>query len=327
MGTPLTPESLVKEYCDYKLSQCFSSRSMSNRASSIGNPCIAYLAFERVAGEKKELPDATLASIFAEGRLQEHGVISDLRAMGYEIHEAQRSMYWDRFNISAHIDGMLAKNGMKPVLIEIKSCSPFAFAKFNTVEDILASKKHYYRSWPCQLMIYMLLEEVEESYLILKSKTSGMIKVILVPLDLPLAESLLQKAEEVNRGVAQYASDSEWRDHWLKDHRVKDIEQCLDCPFKSLCAPDIDAGAGIYFSSDGEMAESLKRWEETENASDEHAELDKDIKGKAKRVFEQGSREILCGDFIIKGNKVEPKGKTPYFRIDIERIGKPAEVA
>lgn len=327
----MTPETVTAEYYAHKLGDRKPSRASATWASNLGHPCTAYVALTRVAGEKAEPIDAKLACIFAEGNLQEQAVKIDLQQMGFKLSQAERRVFWDKYEISGKLDGYLSRNGERGVQIEIKSCSPFVFHKFNSFEDIKTAKKYFYRKWAAQLMIYMLLEGEEVGWFILKNKATGELKILAADLDLGFAESLIKKAEEIKAGVAEYDKSQKhsanfYWEEWLKPHRLNDPEICLECPLKATCLPEIDAGAGVYFANDGAMAETLKQWEDTEKASDDHADLDKEIKTKAKKVFEAGSKEIICGDFIIKGNKIEPKGKTPYFRIDISRLGKPVEV-
>jgi hypothetical protein len=323
MAETLSAEKLMSDYYAYKKSLCGSSRAAYTRASDLGHPCMAYIAFTRVAGEKADRPDAKLSCIFAEGRLQERGVFSDLAAMGYQVEQSQRAVYWDQFEISGHIDGWLGRDGSKPVLVEVKSCSPFAFAKFQTADDIKRAKQYFYAKWLGQIQVYMLLDNREEAWLILKNKATGELRVLPVTLDLEFAESLIKKAQEVKTGVPlglQETGKDSWQ-AWLKTHRLNDAEICLECSFKAICLPDIDAGAGVVFADDGETAEMLKRWHATAEASEEHAELDDTIKTRARRILDHGkSKEILCGDFFIRGTRVEPKGKNPYWKVDIGKL-------
>jgi CRISPR/Cas system-associated exonuclease Cas4 (RecB family) len=240
-------------------------------------------------------------------------------AMGYSVVRGQRAVYWDRYEISGHIDGYLTKLGGDEVLIEVKSCSPFAFVRFQTIEDVKNAKKYYYRKWVHQLNIYQLLEPAEEAWLVLKNKATGELRILPHPLDYQLGEETLKKAELV-KNMVDAARGQELPEGWLKPNRLNDAEICLECPFKAICCPEIDAGVGILFSEDGEMAEALKHWESTAQASEEHEELDKGIKAKAKFCFDAGSKEILCGEFVIKGTKIEPKGKQPYWKTEINRI-------
>ena len=128
-GKPLTPESVVSAYYAMKKARCTSSRAAMTRASDLGHPCTAYVAFTRIAGEKAEPPDAKLACIFAEGNTQEQAVKTDLEKLGFRIDQSQRSLYWNKYEISGHIDGFLCETDDRNrpealhILIDIKSCS------------------------------------------------------------------------------------------------------------------------------------------------------------------------------------------------------------
>lgn len=324
--TLLTAEKLLSDYYEFKKSRSHPARSVATRASSLGHPCTAYLAWQRVAGEKEELPDARLACIFAEGELQEHGVLSDLREMGYRVFEHQRSVYWDKFELSGHIDGWIVTPSGEKVLIDVKSCSPFAFVKFNTQDDIRNASQWFYVKWLAQLQVYMLMESVDRSWIILKNKTYGEIKVIELTLDYAYAEGLLKKAEEVKEGVHDYQArgESDWRNTWLKSSRLNDAEICSECHFKSICLPEIDAGSGVQSFDDPEMADKLSRREELQAAAKEFEELDKEIKEDAKRQFQTGNTHLICGNYSIIGKESTRKGFTvkesKIWKTVIERI-------
>lgn len=290
----MTPETLTTQYYEYKRSQCHSARSAYTRASDLGHPCIAYLCWTRLAGEKAETPDKVLACIFAEGRVQEQAVISDLLSLGYEIQQAQRAVYWEKFEISGHIDGWLYKQGEKAVLIEIKSVSPHAFSKFQTVEDIKAAKQYFYVKWISQLQVYMLMESVETSWLILKNKATGELRVIEVPLDYELAESLIKKAEQVKALVSITEPN-------LGPVKANNIDLCEGCQFRTICMPSIDAGAGAKAFNDPEMEAALDRRAEVQANAKEYSDLDDEIKEKAKRAFEAGDMMLICGKWLIRG--------------------------
>lgn len=309
MSNP-TPESLQAEYEAFKVGKCSApARASATRISEIGHPCVAYLAFTRIAGEQRSKPDATLASIFDEGRKQEQSVMVDLREMGYECVEDQRAVYWNRFELSGHPDCKLAKNGWH-IPLEIKSVSPFGFAKMNSEADIRNHKSYFYAKWIAQIQIYMLLESCEEYWLVLKNKATGQIKIIPIKLDLEYAEQFLKKAEQVKDGVLLYSAVhlADWQGGWLRDHRLNDPKICADCPFKSICLPEIDSGPGAFLMG-GEIEEMLNERAKVQEASKQFEELDAEIKDAAKRVFEAGHTEIVCGNWHIQGTKQERKGK------------------
>lgn len=298
----ITAQQIEKDYYDMKLKRCHASRSSATRASELGHPCNAYLAWTRIAGEKADLPDRVLACIFAEGNLQEQGVKRDLMDAGYEIIEAQRTLAWDKFHIVGHIDGKITRNGSRPVVFDVKSISPYGFAKINTVDDMLNHRSFYYQKWPAQLQIYMLMEGEDRAMMILKSKTTGEIKAIPFTLDYDYAESLLKKAEAVQQGVEMYSSKPDsWEDDWLQQNRADDIDICQGCHFKTICRPNIDAGAGAVTFDDPEMEQKIERHEEIKPIAKEYDELHEEITDEAKVAFEQGHPALLVGHWVISG--------------------------
>jgi hypothetical protein len=331
----LSAEKFKTDYETYVLSDTGSARASATRASELGHDCVAYLAFTRLAGEKREKPDPTLASIWHLGRILEKATIQDLMAMGCEVTQQQRSVYWDKFQISGHIDGYLKLNGFGPVPMEIKSCSPYVYAKLHTDADLRDNKNYIWRKFYAQLQVYLLLESRENGVYILRDKVTGNLRLIPSRLDLGYAETLLKKAEAVKAGVQAYSAEGEekWRETWLSEHRLNDADVCLNCSFKSLCLPAIDAGPGAYFEDDPEMQAALARRAELDAMAEEYAELDELIKKRAKAIFDKGQTQIICGDWWIVGKKVEstsfniPKEvkqqyaqKSSYWRTSIAKI-------
>lgn len=310
-GLGLTPERLLEDYYKLKLSRARPSRSSSTRASSIGDPCTARIAWNRVAGEKAQMPDRVLASIYAEGRLQEHGVLMDLQEMGYDVIEAQRTVHWDAYQITGHIDGKLVWNGGKPISFEIKSISPFGFQKIHTAEDVMNHKVWFYQRWAAQIQIYMLLESEETFWLLLKSKTSGELRVIPFYLDLEYAEKYIKKAQVIMDGMEAAKTPEAWNS-WLERNRINDIDLCSDCAFKSLCLPIIDGGAGAKAFNDPDMEVALDRRAEIQSDAKEYDELDSEIKEKAKRAFDNGDTTLICGKWLIQGIEGLRKGKKSW---------------
>ena len=313
----MTPEKLVSDYESFKVSKCSSSaRASATRISEIGHPCTAYLAFTRVAGEQREMPDPVLACIFDEGHNQERAVMQDLQAMGYTCTESQRSLYWDSFEISGHPDCKLSKDGWS-VPLEIKSVAPWNWVKMNCEADIREHKSYFYSKWAAQVHLYMLLESCEEYWVILKNKSTGQLKAIAFHLDLAFADQFLKKAEEVKRGVGAFKDiDTNLRqslawNEWLTSHRLNDPDICNECPFKSTCLPELDAGEGAMSYQDPEFQEMISRHEEIKPLATEYDHLHEEITDNCKVMFNQGHTEIVCGDWHIMGKE----GKFTFYDV------------
>lgn len=267
----------------------------SNRASSLGDPCLRKLVYERTHWDQKALPDVNLQYIFDEGNLQEQAVIRDLMDAGFVITEQQRAYDWKKYNITGRIDGKISMNGEKPAPFEIKSMSPFIWDKINTVEDLINAKQPWLKKYPAQMQVYLLLSEEEQGVLILKNKTTGRLKQIEIILDYVFAESLLKIAEAVNKHIA---------DNLLPDRIEFDDAICSKCNFAHICLPDIDFKGAEFLDSD-ELEIKLNRREELKPVVDEYNELDKEIKETVKE-----KPKVVIGNWLIEGKWVEKKEYT-----------------
>lgn len=275
-----------------------------NRASEIGHPCLRYLVFKRTRWQEATLHDVALQFVFDEGNLQERAVIRDLEDAGWQIIEQQRDYFWQEFQLSAHLDGKVLLESETPPL-EVKSMSPFVWAKIHTVADLLESRMTHLRKYPAQLNIYNLLSNQHRGFLILKDKSSGRLKEIEVPLDYEYAEGLLKKCEAINRHVAEgtVPAPIPWSE-----------STCGRCAFSHICLPEAKREA-LDLTDDPELEAKLKRRAELAPLSNEYEALDKEVKELVKE-----RPKVLCGDFLIQGKWIEPKGKPRYWKTTIEPL-------
>lgn len=257
----------------------------ANRASSLGHPCTRYLVFERTRWQEKVLHGAPLQLVFDLGNDIEDRVMRDLREAGLTVIEQQRSFAWDKYRITGHIDGKVqVSNNVYP--IEVKSMSPYAFEKVNNVRDMHESKYHYMRAYPAQMTLYLLMDNKEIGYFILKNKVTGKMKEVMVDLDFDLGESLLKKAETINTHVdgGTVPEPMEWDDL-----------TCSECSYLHICTPD-RIGKEIEMVDDDELLDLLKKRDVLMKAYREYEQVDREIKDAIK-----GREKILVGDFLITG--------------------------
>lgn len=289
-----------------KLSPC-----VSNRASEIGHDCERYLVYRRIRWQDATLHDVGLQRIFEEGNIQERAVFKILAEAGVEIIEQQKPCEYREHQITGHQDGKILIDG-KAYPLDIKSCSPFAFVKLpDNGMDLLKSKLPYQRKYPAQITIYMLLENHEHGLLLFKNKTTGELKEVWVELDYDYAESLLKKAESVNKHVA---------DNTLPDRIEYDDWVCEDCKFIHICLPPVDRKS-MAFLDDPELEGKLNRIAELKPLAKELGELDKEVKEKFKNM-----KSATVGNWMITGKEIERKGftteNTSYWKSTIKAISK-----
>lgn len=275
-----------------------------NRASEIGHPCLRYLVFKRTRWAEATLHDVALQFVFDEGNLQERAVLRDLEDAGVTVVEQQRDYAWAQFQLSAHLDGKVEDGGsLAP--IEIKSMSPFVWVKINTVQDMLISKMTHLQKYPAQINIYNLLSNSHRGFLILKNKSTGQLKEIEVPLDYEYAEGLLRKCEAINTHV---------KDGTTPDPIPWSENTCGRCQFAHICLPEAKREA-LDLTDDPELEIKLKRRAELAPLRGEYEEIDEEVKGLLKE-----RPKVLCGDFLIQGKWIEPKGKPKYWKTSIEQL-------
>jgi CRISPR/Cas system-associated exonuclease Cas4 (RecB family) len=294
---------IVEKVYEYKKSQIKQYPVNANRASSLGHPCTRYLVFDRTRWEEKTLHDERLQMVFDLGNDIEDRVLKDLKEAGLQIIEQQRSFSWPEHQITGHIDAKALIDG-KAYPLEIKSMSPFAFDKVNSIQDMLKSKYAYMRAYPGQMMLYLLMDNKERGFFILKNKVSGAMKEIPVDLDYGIGESLLQKAEAINTHVANKT---------LPDPIEYDENVCSDCGYNHICLPE-RIGKEVEIIDNEELEGLLRRYEELKPSSKEYDEVD-------KRISEivNGKEKLLVGNYFITGSwrkttkyNVPPDVKTQY---------------
>jgi len=263
----------------------------SNRASLLAEECERKLVYYRTSWDKQTLYDVDLQYIFDEGNLQEQAVIRELQEAGINIVEQQRAFVWKEYQITGHIDAKIGLNG-KYYPLEIKSMSPNVWNSINEPQDL--KKYPWTRKYIGQLVLYLLMGEAEEGILLLKNKSSGKLKQLVIKLNdyLDLGEELLKKAERINKHVKE----------GTLPERINDFEICSECSFKHICLPEILNEGGVEIVDNKELEEKLDRLEELKPYYQEYKKLDEEVK---KMV--EGKENLACGKYLISGKWVERK--------------------
>lgn len=276
-----------------------------NRASEIGHPCLRYLVFKRTRWAEATLHDVALQFVFDEGNIQERAVLRDLEDAGVAIIEQQRDYFWDGPQLSAHLDGKVILSADELAPIEIKSMSPFVWVKINTIEDLKYSKMTHLQKYPAQLNVYNLLSNSHRGFMILKNKSTGQLKEIEVPLDYEYAEGLLKKCEAINTHVKNGTTPDPipWSEN-----------TCGRCQFAHICLPEAKREA-IDLTDDPELEVKLKRRAELAPLRSEYEEIDEEVKTILKE-----RPKVVCGDFLVIGKWIEPKGRPKYWKTSIEQL-------
>ena len=290
------PMDLVKSVYWQKERKIKIAPCHTNRASSLGHSCERYLVLTRTAWDKKIPHDIGLQLIFDEGEIQENAVIRDLIDAGVKVTEQQKAFEWPKFQITGHLDLMVECDGWGGP-VEIKSMNPHIFDSINSLDDF--KKYPWTARYIAQMQIYLLMNNSENGYFLLKNKSTGELRQIEIRLDYEFAESLLKKAERVNAHIENKT---------LPDF-VKDPDECKRCAFFGhVCNPPLEFDAPVI-SDDPGLLEMLDRRAEIKEFSTEYNRIDKKIKERFK-ADEYDGKSFVCGSHLIDIKKGFRNGYT-----------------
>lgn len=278
-------------------------------ASRLGHPCERYLYLLLKSWEDVKPHDVGLQHIFDLGNSIEEYTIARLREAGYEcITPTRRSWKIDKPLITGREDIRIKDPKTGDLLpCEIKGLAPQEWAKLNSVQDFLNSKKYYVRGYPTQLFVYMYKFEKEHGFFILTNKLTGEIKVIDVYLDYEYGEQCLQKAERIYKAVeTDTPPDS-----------CDDISVCEQCNLQHICGTVKRVPVDIEI--DDELENLINRKNQLAAAKKEYDDVNDEIKA---RVGERP--RIITGSYLVERKSFEKKEYTvpasTQWRINIKRL-------
>jgi CRISPR/Cas system-associated exonuclease Cas4 (RecB family) len=245
--------------------------------------------------------------IFEGGRAVEELALKDFEDAGFKVYrpEPDKGIMESRPRITGHIDIRVDFGDGQVVTGEIKGLNVYDWQKLNTIEDFFSSKKPWILKYPAQLMTYLYIKGEERGFFYLKSIPRFQPKLIWVPLDYGYMETILQKTERVEKHIQTGTMPDP----------IGDPVYCPNCAFLHICLPEIRQKAMEFVFDDDELLEKLERRYSLTESHTEYEHLDKDIKAAFR-----GRERLMIGDFLIIGNKIEPKGKQPYLKYKITKL-------
>ena len=278
-------------------------------ASRLGHPCERYLYLLIKNWQDQKPHDVGLQHIFDLGNSIEEYTIARLKEAGFEcVTPTVRSWRIDKPLITGREDVRI-KDPVTGELLpcEIKGLAPQEWAKLNTIEDFLNSKKHYVRGYPTQLFVYMWKFEKEKGFFIITNKLTGEIKVIEVHLDYDFGEKCLQKAERIYKALETNTPPDS----------CDDVSVCEGCNLQHICGQVKRIPADIEL--DDELENLIIRKEELKAAKAEYEAVDKEIRSKV------GERpRVITGTYLVERKAIEKKEYTvaarTEYRINIKRL-------
>lgn len=272
----------------------------SNWASQLGHECERYLVHNRLDWEQRKPKDwkgmgerGNIIHEWWKRRMSEKGYTVIQGEM--PLSQALRTQY----NIGGKIDGRIGKNA-RPMLYEFKTMNEHDYHKINSVHDITESHKNYVKMYVAQLMVYLYDNNEEAGLFILCNTTTLEWKAIEVYLDSGYCEWLLQRAERVNRHVANTTYPD----------RIGYGKTCQGCDYANVCLPDI-RNEGLELRDDEHLMELLKEAGPLAPISKRYEELMDEAKDIAKMV----GRDFIVGNAY----KAELK-KSMMRRVDTKAI-------
>jgi hypothetical protein len=320
----------------YKATKITVGNTTSNRASMLGEACLRKIVYERTRSKDKKPHDVGLQMIFDAGQVIEDSALDDLRKAGIRIIHQQVSLSIPELQITGHIDAAIeTEHGNFP--IDIKSMSQHVWTSIKSPEDFFGHRLSHVNKYPAQILLYADMMKADYGVLYCVNKTT------FEPRDFwfktsdfaDYIQELKQKAAFVNAHLLGMS---------LPD-RIEDKTHCPRCPFAHVCFPDKDFGPGVTMLSDDALVAKLERWYETKSTSEEHEELDDEIKASVKQVVgtivtkaadghSPQTLQAQLGDFLVTVKSQVRKSwevpedikklhgtvkKTPYQVVNIER--------
>ena len=278
------------------------------RCSSIGHPCSRYVYLCITNFQDRTPPDVGLQAIFGLGNTLETHVIEKIKEAGFEvITPTDHSFRIEPQNITGREDLRIKDENGELIPVEVKSISPFEFDKLNCFDDFVNNKKPFIRAYAAQIQLYMYQFAKPYGFFALINKLTGEIKFIRIDLDYEYCEKVLQKAEYINKCLAEKTMPE----------ACDEIGFCDHCDLQHICGQVKRIPADVEL--DDELENLINRKEELKAAKAEYEAVDKEIKARV------GEREkVITGTYLIERKSFVKKEYTvpesTQYRISIKRL-------
>lgn len=279
----------------------------TNRASAIGDPCLRRLVYMRTQGSKAKDTGIGMQGVFQTGTDLEAIVTPMLNRAGnlanprWRISQNQTAIqdsFLKKYNISGSIDGIfeveIDGHWQKVALPDIKTCSSHVFASLSDFDSL--SRYSWMKKYPAQLYVYALGMNLEKCVLIFVNKQNIYeVKTIWFPLDYQYAESLLQKAELINKHVATNTLPE----------KINQPDECSRCAFAHICMPELQSTGNLELCNNEEVEELLN-----ERAALAESKKKFDAVERQLEKYLVKGQDIICGDYIVQWQKRQKKAFT-----------------
>jgi hypothetical protein len=278
----------------------------SNWASVLSDKCLRRLVYYRTDWDKQLPPEPYLQGIFNTGNRLEAETKHILNGIG--MHAQPR---WELVDTGVALNDKFLKdnqiggepdvflkvwpptgNGERPHIagpVEIKSVNPNIFQQIHDLDSF--RKYPWMIRYLGQLTLYELGSNFNTGWFLLVNKTNWYdYKLIEFPLDMAFAETLIKKAEAVNKHVAEETLPE----------KINDPDECPRCCFAPHCCPEYGTGGNMTVVTNEELEGVLVRLKELTPTAEELKELE-----KHRDALLTKGQDIVIGDFIVTWTHIE----------------------
>ena len=282
----------------------------TNRASLAGELCERKLVYYRTRSTEAIAHSVELQYIFDEGNIQEAALMRELTDAGLIMVENQRPFTLPEYEVSGSIDFKLVYNGKK-IPTDIKSMSPMIWSKMSEhhVKESL-NRFSWTRKYIAQILLYCVMDGSDVGLLILKNKSNGQLKQMVLWLEdySDELEELFAKLLRVNHHV---------KSGTLPPH-IEDHGECNGCVFAHICMPNINT-AGLEIINDDELESMLDTRESLKAHYDAYNDLSEQIKEaiNGRRILLRNW--VLDGKWITVNHKPKEATQTTYWRSTLKK--------
>lgn len=260
--------------------------------------CVRQMVYAHTHWQEKEPFTPEGIAHMEDGNHEERVLIQELLVDGFDVVEQQVQLDDDRYWVTGKIDGKLRWQGRR-VPFEVKRIQPYVFKKIKSVEDMQADE--FLLKKLRQLTLYLILHNEEVGLFIFSDGLGGR-KVVVVPLDYELGESILRDLEAANvalKAIAPGPVDA--NDPRLPARIPYNSKVCGYCPWRRVCLPDLNFGEGMVLGPE-ELTEAVARYEQLKVSASEYERLKKSIKTSVK-----DKPLVKCGAYLVIGKWTERK--------------------
>jgi hypothetical protein len=207
--------------------------------SEIGKPCVRQVWYGVNKPELGEKMEGHTLLKFLYGDCVEELVLMLAEQAGHKVEKRQERKEWDLgdgWKVSGRIDAVI-----DGVLVDVKSCSPYAFDKF---KDGLTDANDSF-GYRAQLAGYNLDDKYKRMGFLAVDKQNGRIGFF----ELPLGEGMEASSKMIAVRNACSSSGKPVRHFELvpegKSGNMKLCTECSYCPYKWDCWKDANDGKGL----------------------------------------------------------------------------------